>query len=28
MADELEAEDIEDCMDDYMEIGYKIIVEE
>ena len=27
MADELEAEDIEDCLDDYMELGYNVIVE-
>jgi indole-3-glycerol phosphate synthase len=27
MADELEADDIEDCLDDYMELGYNVLVE-
>ena len=27
MADTIEAEDIEDCFDDYMEFNFKVIVE-
>jgi len=27
MADDLEADDIEDCLDDYMELGYNVLVE-